>query len=273
MGTANKSPVEVHREGLLLEGALASDALGHGLTALRSYDFADKGRFFSGMFALTIGLERVLKLIFLISTAQDNGRFPTNKELKGVGHDVESLVALARSTNEAKSLGVDTAKIDDALCTAIIELLSRFARYARYYNLDSMTGSLGSGDEEPLAAWDRVVGTEVVRRHHRRTKRHRDAVAFGNALAGVPGIVVSHVLEDGTHATDTGVLTTAAVTIETKQKYSVYYVLCIVEFCVEVLETLDRRQNPPIYVSEYFRIFNTLDRAAVLRRKRWNPLP
>lgn len=153
------------------------------------------------------------------------------------------------------------------------ELLSRFARYARYYNFDSMTGSLGSGDEEPLAAWDRVVGTEVVKRHHRRTKRHRKAVAFGNALAGVPGIVVSHVLEDGTHATDTDVLTAAAVTIETKQKYSVYYVLCIVEFCVEVLEALDRRQNRPIYVSECFRVFNTLDRTAVLRRKRWNPLP
>lgn len=61
MRNANDSPVEMHREGLLLEGALASDALGHGLTALRSHDFADKGRFFSGMFPLTIGLERVLK--------------------------------------------------------------------------------------------------------------------------------------------------------------------------------------------------------------------
>ncbi len=162
MVRANNSPVEVHREGLLLEGALASDALGHGLTALRSYDFADKGRFFSGMFALTIGLERLLKLVFLISKAEDSGRFPNNKELKDVGHDVGCLITLARSINEDKSLGADTTKVDDELCAAIIELFSRFAKYARYYNLDSMTGSTGSADEEPLAAWPR-------RRHGSRT--------------------------------------------------------------------------------------------------------
>lgn len=272
MADSHNSPIETNREGLLLEGALASDALGHGITALRSYDFADKGRFFSGMFLLTIGLERLLKLIFLISEAENHGHFPDNKQLKDAGHDIGTLMERARSVNQTNSLEIDTNKIDDELCRKIVDQLSLFAKYTRYYNLDTLTGSKGTAKEEPLATWDRVVGVEVVKRHHRKTRRHREALFYGKALAGMPGVVVSHFLEDGTHVTDTSALTEAAVYIETKQKYSLYYTLCIIEFCVEVLEALDQRQVPPIYLYEYFRIFNTLDRKAVLRRKKWNPL-
>lgn len=81
---------------------------------------------------------------------------------------------------------------------------------------------------------------------------------------------MSHVLEDGTPVTDLASLTKASVLAKTKQKYSVYYTLCVIEFAVKVLETLDRRQSPAIYLFEHFRRFNTLDRKAVLRRKKWN---
>lgn len=270
MTESSSSPLVVHRETLLLEAALASEMLGQGLTALRCYTFADKGRFFGGMFALTVGLERVLKLAWIISKVEEDGRFPTDGELRDVGHNIKDLLGLARTINDAKRLGVDLSKVDDGLCVEIVDLLSAFARHARYYNINALTGSKKPKDEEPLAAWDRVVGVEVVGRHHQNTRRMQESLAFSKKLSDVRGIVVSHVLEDGTHVTDLATLTKASALRETKQKYSVYYTLCIVEFAVEVLEALDRRQTPSIYLFEHFRRFNTLDRKAVLRRKKWN---
>lgn len=261
--------MENHEEALLLESALASSAIGHGLAALRSYDFADKGSFFSGMFALTIGIERVLKLIFLINSTENHGTLPTNQELKNIGHDIGRLIEMARWVNAEKALGVDTTKVDDPLCKEIVGLFSSFARSTRYYNLDAITGSANS--EEPLAQWDRVVGKEVVKRHHRNTKRHEEELVFADSLAMRGGLVVWHVLEDGTHVRDIRSFVEARVLIETKQKYSVYYALCIVEFCVGVLEALDQRHVMSLCLSEYFRLFNTMDRQAVLRRKKWNP--
>lgn len=47
------------------EAELASKTLGTGLTELRKYSFGGFGYFYSGMFSLVIGLERVAKLTLL----------------------------------------------------------------------------------------------------------------------------------------------------------------------------------------------------------------
>ena len=48
---AQSAQLDVDRESLLLETSLAASCLGNGLTEIRRYSFADKGRFFGGMFA------------------------------------------------------------------------------------------------------------------------------------------------------------------------------------------------------------------------------
>lgn len=266
------SPLETHRELLLLEAALASDSIGHGLTALRAYDFADKGRFFSALFSLSVGIERLLKIIVLMVAAQESGRFPNDQRLKAAGHDIEALLRFATKRNDSLGLAVDRAKVDDPLCATIIGRLTAFAKYARYFNLDAMVGRNRPDDEEPLAAWDRLVSTELVRRHYRHTQQRKRAIAFSSHLARQGALIASHVLEDRTRVTDLGHLAAAAAEIETKRKFAVYYVVCIVEFCVRILEALDRRNSPPTCLPEFFRVFNTLDRQAVLRRKNWAPL-
>lgn len=171
----------------------------------------------------------MLKLAWIISKVEEEGRFPTDRELRDVGHDIKDLLGVARTINGAKKLSADPSKVDDDLCTEIVDLLTAFAMRARCYNLDVLTGSKKPKGEEPLAAWDRIVGAEVVSRHHRNTRRMKESLAFSESGTDVPGIVVSH-----------------------------------------VLETLDRRQSPVIYLFEHFGRFNTLDRKAVLRRKKWN---
>jgi len=48
------------------EAELAATTVGVGLTELRKYDFATIGRFYSGIFSYTIGIERICKLVLLL---------------------------------------------------------------------------------------------------------------------------------------------------------------------------------------------------------------
>src|SRR5664279_585163 len=142
------------REHLLLESILAGTNIGIGLTAIRRYNFTDKGQFFAGMFGFTIGLERLLKLIVILDYAQTHGAFPANAYLKdNFGHRLNDLFAAARRINELRGSPIDTASINDPLSATIVNVLSTFAKATRYYNLDVITGGARVTDQEPLQQW------------------------------------------------------------------------------------------------------------------------
>ena len=258
------------RPEILLEGALASDLLGHSLTALCGYNFEKKGRFYGAMFGLSNGLERVAKLAFILWKIEEKGEPPDNKALKDWSHDVENLYLKLHELNESYDLGVDESKVSDTLCDEIVKHISNFGCSSRYYNLNSITGGTRPDDREPLAAWDEDIGAELLRRHHRFTKKQKEERAIAEFLENSGGTVVFHTLEDGSSARDLLTFVRAAQFAKTKQKYSVWYVLCVIEFCVEILRALDFCRTPT-YVYEHFQLFHTGDRQATLRRKNWDP--
>ena len=169
-----------------------------------------------------------------------------------------------------KGIAVATDKLNDPICNSIISLLSTFAKGTRYYNLNTLAGQDSMPSEEPLAAWDDRVGRPIVERHYRHTEQKRCTLDLAARLDSGRGVCVEHRAEDGSRIDSLASLAAAQVLTDTKQKYSVWYSLCVVEFCVGVLEALDRRQNPVIYIYEFFRSFHTHDRRAALRRKKWD---
>ena len=268
--TATRQAAEAHRESLLLEASLAASCLGIGLTGIRQYSFADKGRFFAGMFGVTIGLERILKLCVVLEHLLRTGAPPTQNELKDHGHSLSALLTTVRAVNARCALAVDEGGLEGTLSQKIVELLTSFAGKARYYNLNVMTRTQAIPMAEPLAAWAREIGQELVRRHHRPSARVRADIAAAAALKGTPGVLMEHVGDDGAPIQDLGGFVSHSAVAETKQKYSVFYIHGIALFCIGVLEALDERFNPPLYVSEPFRSFWVTDQRAILRRKRWD---
>jgi hypothetical protein len=69
---------------LLREASMASMSIGVGLTHIRRYDFTQPGYFYSGLFSMTTGIERLLKLILIYDhRLNHHGSFPSNRHLKG----------------------------------------------------------------------------------------------------------------------------------------------------------------------------------------------
>src|SRR5712671_1219251 len=75
------------------EGELAAEQLASGVTILGRANHAQKGLYAQAFFALSIGMERLAKLIFMADHAITNGgRYPIDNELKKLGHDIATLL-------------------------------------------------------------------------------------------------------------------------------------------------------------------------------------
>lgn len=92
---------------------------------------------------LSSGFERLMKCIICLNSFEKTGKFPDQKKLKT--HDLLDLMDIILqhcfSTNcPATEMDYDFVKNDD-LFQKLLLLLSEFGKYARYYNLDIVTGA------------------------------------------------------------------------------------------------------------------------------------
>ncbi|WP_145228878.1 hypothetical protein [Gimesia algae] len=95
---------------------------------------------------LASGLERLMKCFICLVCEARNGSYPTFKYLKKLGHDLSSLnykiYTEFYNTQNIQLLEEDLAYLkEDSSLHQIIHILSEFGKYARYYNLDVITGN------------------------------------------------------------------------------------------------------------------------------------
>tara|TARA_R110002049_G_scaffold188251_7_gene356615 strand:- start:10649 stop:11455 length:807 start_codon:yes stop_codon:yes gene_type:complete len=138
------------------EGYLISASLANGLTELRSAHVHNKGAFYTALFNLSTGFERLLKAIIIIDHMLCNNlAVPSKKQLQARGHNIVDLydecgrVGLGRNS-------ILPARIQlDAVDRELLQLLSDFARITRYHNLDALSASNTSTD--PLVRLNQVL--------------------------------------------------------------------------------------------------------------------
>jgi len=137
---------------LLKEAGLASTCIGQGLTILRKANFVNDWNYYQSFLLLTIGIERLLKIIIITKFRVDNnGLFPTDNYLKNLGHDIKKLI---KTVNDFEIDKDEIEIIDDEIQLDIIDFLTRFAKATRYYNLDVLSGNEKQTD--PLIEWKRI---------------------------------------------------------------------------------------------------------------------
>src|SRR5258708_559970 len=107
-----------------------------GLSALNRANYAQTGLYSYAFFSLSIGLERVLKLIFLIDHEIQTGTSPTNKELRIYGHNIEKLFEYVNSRYALFPAIISYGKELGEIEKNIIAFISKFADGTKYYNLD-----------------------------------------------------------------------------------------------------------------------------------------
>lgn len=256
------------------EAGIAAAAIGQGINGISNATYAEKGYYHYAFFNLSIAFERLGKLIYLLDHLLTNDAYPTDAQLRHLGHRLTDLIDRAKETRTRRDLGTE-AFPNDSISAGIVETLSGFATATRYYNLDFLVGGRSAAMSEPIAAWHERVGMPILAAYYsdrQRVKDEAEAKAIGALLDQVS--MVRHTAEDGSAITSwtAGAIETGKIKI--LQRYSRMYCLRIVRFlCVNLIELqyeVMKTHHEIPHFGDFFGIFRN-DDAYFLRRKTWDP--
>ena len=225
------------------EAQLAAEQAAQGITALGRANYAQTGLYSQAFFGLTVGLERMGKLVFLADHAiRNSGAFPTDAALRGFHHNLSSL--LAKCDDIAGSLDETcrySTRPSSSIHVGIVEVLSTFGTTTRYYNLNLLAGA-SQNQQDPIFAWWEKVGVPICERHYSVRQRTRDAMnasiiarAIGNAT------IARHSTEDGRRISDIRELSALTGATSVVQKYGRLYTLQIVRWLAAIIGVLSHR--------------------------------
>lgn len=249
-----------------------STCLATGLTELRAAHVHNKGAFYSSLFNLSIGLERLLKSIVVIEhMIRNNLTPPTKKQLKKYGHDIAELydksVEISTSHNSKVPERNELHKIDQE----IIKLLSDFAQASRYHNLDALSNQ--SEFVDPLIYWSSIIqnllDTDVT--SYQKEKIIKQAHAISGAIEDST-VTIMQGLDSGP------ISTTQALSLpglhEQAAKFAVYRIIKIICPLRDLVSELSHYaykypNKSPFPQMQEFLEWVWDNRQYVLRKRKW----
>lgn len=227
---------------LLREATLAAELLGAGVTILRKATTSRKGLYDLALFDLSIGFERVCKLIILVDHyLEQNQTFPDNDALrKQYGHDLNKLFpAVATVVQDRKIDAEYTTQPSSEIHVAMITTLAEFALTTRYYNLDYLTRGKAAGLTSGPSAWINRVGRPILKQHYSPRKQVGDileAQALGRTTGGVVSGIRFDEAGDAITSVEEGLIHAAEIRVV--QRFGQFYCLQLIRYLAAVLEEL-----------------------------------
>jgi hypothetical protein len=259
------------------EAQLSAEQIATGVTILGRANHAQTGLYSQAFFGLSIGLERLGKLIIIADHAiQNSGKFPTDRDLRQIGHDLRNLLPRCDAIGKRiKSDPLCVSRPNDPIHQGIETTLFEFATKSRYYNLSYIVGSAGD-QTDPISTWWKNVAKPICDRHYSESQRRKDEAqaAFMGKLLGSHSSVLHHT-EEGAEINDLGTFFARAGVTTVVQKYGRLYMLQIVRWLSSIMSELshrgayEKRIEPLLGLDEVFGIFRTDDRF-FLRKKTWS---
>lgn len=235
------------------EAHLTKAMLISGLNSLRRSNIVLKGEYYQAFFALSIGFERMLKIIYISAhRTEHNGNFPTGNELKQLSHNLIELWDY---------MGI---KRLEGIHKDILEFLDAFAGYSRYYNLDIMMNKTGKNKEhgDVLKHWA-MIQKNILKGSGKERCISINQQELANHIDEL-SVTLMHNLK-GEELTSYSQLFDEEINIDIIQGYSVQYVFEIIRILYYKIETVDYRM--PV-LTEFFDYFNDYWKPYQIRNKK-----
>jgi hypothetical protein len=235
------------------EAALTSSLLGNGLNALRKADLYNKGLYYQAFFSLSIGIERLLKIIVITQyRCNHDEAFPTDINPRKFGHDIIKLCEYTGIRFESDSLHIK-----------IVTFLNDFAKKTRYYNVDSMMNKNIKYDD-PLSDWALLV--QDIFNSSKNKKNIKNKQQLANTLDSV-SVIRFHDLE-GNEIKNALDLLDEFESREIIQSYSVQYIFEIITKLVEKIRIIESKKYMTPVLSEFFQLYNKYWKPYEIRKKK-----
>ena len=235
------------------EASLTSSLLGNGLNALRKANIYNKGLYYQAFFSLSIGVERLLKIIIITQyRSEHNGDFPVDIDMKKIGHN---LIKLCQYTSVQFK--------EDSIHEKIVSFLDDFARKSRYYNIDSMVDR-NIQYYDPLYEWSLIA--EIILESSGKRKEIKNKQELARLIDSF-SVFGFHDLQGNEVNNAMGILNLYE-NQEIIQAYSVQYMFEIITKLVgEIRRLQDIKYMMPV-LTEFFPLYHTYWKSYEVRKKK-----
>lgn len=165
-----KNPLEIPEwHALGREASLVRHLIGSGATAIGKASYADKmGEYYTAFFGLSVGLERLSKLILVADYAiKNNGKMPEEKVVRKFGHKLIDLCNEVERISKKAELSLNYSRPKQDISNKILECLDSFAdaRRGRYANFAAL-GDPNLTADEPINKWWGEVAECILNKHY-----------------------------------------------------------------------------------------------------------
>ena len=276
----DKNPWEIPEwHALGREASLVRHLLGSGATALGKANYADQiGEYYVAFFGLSVGLERLAKLILVADYAiSNNGSMPEEKVVRKFGHRLLELGDAVNAVSASRNLDLNYPRPTSSISNKILECLDAFAdarrgRYANFASLDDPNLT----SEEPIGKWWDTVAEEILQHHYYGKKAQKRIEANAETIDSImsPFSKVLFINESGRTMQDIESASIRTGQTEIVQKYGRYYALTVVRWLSDVLSEIGSLAcyqhgiGGFFGINEYFSSFR-VDDSFLKNRKVW----
>ncbi len=235
------------------EASLTFSLLGNGLNALRKADLYNKGLYYQAFFSLSIGIERLLKIIVISKYRVNNdGNFPNDIDPREFGHGLIKL---------CEYIGV---KFDvNSLHIRMVAFLNDFAKKSRYYNIDTMMNASARYDD-PLSDW--YLLSQEILNYSKKKKIIQNKQELANLIDSVSLISFNDL--QGNEITNTMGLLEEFEARDIIQSYSVQFMVDIIIELVTEIRMLERQKYMLPVLSEFFPLYHKYWKPYEIRKKK-----
>lgn len=225
------------------EAQLVRHLLGSGATALGRANYADKkGEYYTAFFALSVGIERLCKLILLVDHATENGgQMPSQSVVRRYGHHLKQLIDTVDSVATHRSIDPDHRRPVESTVSAIISNLDAFADAGRgrYANFEAL-GDPNLTSHEPIGKWWTEVAEPILGQHYRGTKTQTRVDSNAQLIDLLIGdfTLVHHTSETREMVTDVATASRRTGQTAIVQKWARYYTLTLIRWLSAVYKEM-----------------------------------
>lgn len=258
---------------------LVRHLVGAGATALGHANYANKkGEYYRAFFELSVGLERLSKLILVVEFSLLNeGAMPDEKHIRKFGHQLNNLFAAVDLAGASRGLKLEYPRPTDAVTKCIVENLNAFAdaRRGRYANFVAL-GNPQSSQHEPIAKWWTEVAEQIlIERYYGKKVQEKveaNARAVNEMLGGLA--IVRHTTKTREQLSDIELASRRTGQTELAQKWARYHALTVARWLSDVYRKLAEyavyRQNQDAFFGswEFFDTYR-VDDSLLKSRKIW----
>ncbi|WP_099063755.1 hypothetical protein [Serratia sp. BW106] len=261
------------------EASLVRHLIGSGATAIGRANYADKlGEYYTAFFGLSVGLERLSKLILVTHYAIENrGRMPNEQVVRKFGHKLIDLTNEVENISEKMQLSLRYSRPTQEIPQKILECLDSFAdaRRGRYANFSSLDNPNLTGDEPINKWWGEVAGCILEKHYYGKAAQRRvegSAELIDTMISSFTMVI--HTNESGDTMQDVKSASIRTGQNVIVQKWGRYHSLAIARWLATVLSELSliacyqHDIDAFLGLNEYFYSY-TVDDSFLKTRKVW----